>query len=144
MSFESCNRLLKIQETFGTPTPKVRAHLRVCGFIPSHSPTYSRAWNVIPGLHSWPTPLQTFALFVNPRLGLWQIWLQKVCFWFDGQCDNENGMISFLFSILSCSSLYMYSFFKTCDVKFVNLSSFSFYFGVWCMSMRYCSSNGAR
>jgi hypothetical protein len=39
MVFDPCNRLLKIQEFIGTSTPKVGAHLRVCGFIPSHSPT---------------------------------------------------------------------------------------------------------
>jgi hypothetical protein len=34
MSFEPYNRLLKVQESIGTPTPKVGAHLGVCGFIP--------------------------------------------------------------------------------------------------------------
>jgi hypothetical protein len=33
------NRFLKIQESMGTPTPKVGVHLGVWGFIPSHSPT---------------------------------------------------------------------------------------------------------
>jgi len=38
MSFDSYNHLLKIQKSIGTPTPKVGAHLGVCGFIHSHSP----------------------------------------------------------------------------------------------------------
>jgi hypothetical protein len=39
MNFYPCNFLLKIWESLRTPTPKVGAHLRVWGFIPSHSPT---------------------------------------------------------------------------------------------------------
>jgi hypothetical protein len=39
MSFDSYNCTLKIQESIETPTPKVRAHLGVCGLIPSHSLT---------------------------------------------------------------------------------------------------------
>jgi hypothetical protein len=37
MNFDPYNRLLKIRESIETPTPKVGAHLGVCGFIPSHS-----------------------------------------------------------------------------------------------------------
>jgi len=65
MSFEPYNRLLKVQESIGTPTPKVGAHLGVCGFIPSHSPTFLGAWNVTPKLHSWLAPLQAFTLVVS-------------------------------------------------------------------------------
>jgi hypothetical protein len=61
MSFGPCNHPLKIR----LPIPKVGAQLGVCGFIPSHSPTLLRAWNVIPRLHSWTIPLQTFALVTN-------------------------------------------------------------------------------
>jgi hypothetical protein len=50
MSFDPCNLLLKIWESIGTPTPKMGAHLGVLGFIPSHFPALSGAWNVIPGL----------------------------------------------------------------------------------------------
>ncbi len=57
MSFDPYNRPLKIRESIKTPTPKVGAHLRVWGFIPSRSPTLSGTWNVTLGLHSWPTPL---------------------------------------------------------------------------------------
>jgi hypothetical protein len=39
MSFDPCNCLLKIQESIKTPTPKVEAHVGMCGFIPSHSLT---------------------------------------------------------------------------------------------------------
>jgi hypothetical protein len=50
----------------------VGAHLRVCGFIPSHFPTLSGEWNVTPGLPSWPTHLQALTLVANPRIGLRQ------------------------------------------------------------------------
>ncbi len=42
MSFDSSNYSLKIWESKGTPTPKVRIHLGVCELIPSHSLT---PWN---------------------------------------------------------------------------------------------------
>jgi len=72
MGFDPCNRSLKIQKSIVTPTPKVAAHLGVWGFIPSHSPTLPRAWNVTPELHSCPAPLQALALVASSRLGLWQ------------------------------------------------------------------------
>jgi hypothetical protein len=34
MGFDPCNRVLKIQESIETPTPKVGAHLGVLRFIP--------------------------------------------------------------------------------------------------------------
>ncbi len=40
MNFDPYNRPLKIWEFIGTLSPKVRAHLGVCEFIPSHSPTF--------------------------------------------------------------------------------------------------------
>jgi len=70
MGFDPCNRSLKVWESMRTWTPKVGAHLGVWGFIPSHSPTLSGAWNVIPRLPSWPTPLQALALVASPKLGL--------------------------------------------------------------------------
>jgi hypothetical protein len=76
MNFDPCNRPLKIWKSIETPTPKVGIHLGVWGFIPSHFPTFSRAWNVIPELHFWPAPLPTLALVANPRLGLWHKWQQ--------------------------------------------------------------------
>ncbi len=50
MVFDPYNCSMKIQESIGTPTPKVRAHLGVLRFIPSHSPTFLRAWDVTPEL----------------------------------------------------------------------------------------------
>jgi len=50
MSFDLCNCLLKIQESIGTSIPKMRVHLGVWGFIPSHSFAFPGAWNVTPGL----------------------------------------------------------------------------------------------
>jgi hypothetical protein len=73
MIFGPCKRLLKFWESIGSPIPKVGGvHLGV-GFIPSHSPTFLGAWNVIFMLHSWPTPLKTFTLVLSPRLRLWQL-----------------------------------------------------------------------
>jgi len=40
MSFDPCNRPLKIWESIGMPIPKVGTHLGVCGFIPSHFLTF--------------------------------------------------------------------------------------------------------
>jgi hypothetical protein len=71
MSFDSCNRPLKIWESIETPTLEVGAHLGVCGFIPSHPHTFPRTWNVTLGLHSWLTPLQTFVFVKSPKLRLW-------------------------------------------------------------------------
>jgi hypothetical protein len=68
MGFDPCNCSLKIQDFIKTPTPKVGTHLGESGFIPSHSPTFSRAWDVTPGLPFWPAPLQPFTLVTNPKL----------------------------------------------------------------------------
>jgi len=38
MNFYLYNYFLKIRESIKTPTPKVGAHLGMCGLIPSHSP----------------------------------------------------------------------------------------------------------
>jgi hypothetical protein len=70
MGFDPWNCSTKIWESIRTPTPKVGAHLGVWRFIPSHSPTLPRAWNVTPKLHSWPAPLQALALVASSRLGL--------------------------------------------------------------------------
>jgi hypothetical protein len=47
----------------------VGTHLGVCGFIPSHFPTLSEAWNLTLGFHSQPTPLQVLALVANLSSG---------------------------------------------------------------------------
>jgi len=72
MGFGPFNRSLKIRESMESPIPSVGAHLGVWRFILSHSPTFtfSKAWNVILGFHSWLALLQVFALVVNPRLKL--------------------------------------------------------------------------
>jgi hypothetical protein len=69
MNFDLRNTSLKIWKSIETLTPKVRAHLEVCKFIPSHSPTLPKVWNVTPRLPSWPAPLQALALVMNRRLG---------------------------------------------------------------------------
>jgi hypothetical protein len=52
MSFDPYNYPLKVQESIETPTPKMGAHLGVWKLIPSHSPTFLGAWNLIPKLLS--------------------------------------------------------------------------------------------
>jgi len=63
IGFDPCSCSLKI--------PKVGAHLRVWRFIPSHSLTLPRAWNVTLGFHTWPAPSQALPLVVSPKLRLW-------------------------------------------------------------------------
>jgi hypothetical protein len=70
MSFDPCNRPLEIQESIETSTPKMRAHLGVWGFIPSHFSKLLGTWNVIPRFHSWHAPSQALALVTSPRLRL--------------------------------------------------------------------------
>jgi hypothetical protein len=70
MNFDPCNRPLKIWKSIKTPIPKMRIHLKVWGFIPSHSFALPGAWVVTPGLPSWPVTLETLALVASPRLGL--------------------------------------------------------------------------
>jgi len=72
MGFDPYNCSLKIQESIETPTPKMRAHLGVWRFIPSHILTFLGAWNVIPWLHFWLATLQALALVTSPRLRLQQ------------------------------------------------------------------------
>jgi hypothetical protein len=58
MGFDPCNHSLKIQESIGTLSPKVGAHLRVWKvyslILPtlSHTPTLPRTWNLTLRLHS--------------------------------------------------------------------------------------------
>jgi len=77
MIFGPWNCSLKIQESIKTLIPKVGAHLRVCGFIPSHFPIIPGEWMWPPGYILCPhlfKPLlwlQTLALVASPRLGSW-------------------------------------------------------------------------
>jgi hypothetical protein len=70
MGFYPCNHSLKIWESIRTLTPKVGAQLGVWRFIPSHSFTLPRAWDVTPRLPSLPAPLQAFTLVTSLRLRL--------------------------------------------------------------------------
>jgi hypothetical protein len=82
MGFDPCNPFLKILESIGTLTPKVGAHLRVWGFIHSHSPTLleqkcdSRASHLT----------YTFAsLYLDhkpkAKVATSTYWLHFLCFW---------------------------------------------------------------
>ncbi len=68
MSFDPWNRPLKIQKSIGIPISKVGVHLGVVGvhsFTLSYTP---RNMKCDSRAHSWPTPLQAFALITSPRL----------------------------------------------------------------------------
>ncbi len=71
LSFDPCNCPLKIQESTGTPTPKVELPwgVRVHSLTPSHTPGSMLCDSRLP---PWPATLQNLALVVSPRLGLWQ------------------------------------------------------------------------
>jgi hypothetical protein len=76
MGFDPYNHSLKIWKSIEIPTPKVGAHMGMWKFIPSHSPTFLRAWDVTIMLPFCPSPLQTLALVTSPRLGLQHaLWL---------------------------------------------------------------------
>jgi hypothetical protein len=70
MSFDLCNRPLKIWESVGIPTPKMGVHLGVWRFILSHFFALPRAWDVTLGLPFCPATLQALILVASPRLGL--------------------------------------------------------------------------
>jgi hypothetical protein len=53
MNFGPWDMFLQIWESIGTPIPKMGAHFEMCGFIPSHFPTFLGAWNVTLGLPFW-------------------------------------------------------------------------------------------
>jgi len=71
LSFDLCNRPLKIQESTETPTPKVELPwgVRVHSLTLSHTPGSMLRDSWFP---SWLATLQTFALVASPKLGLWQ------------------------------------------------------------------------
>jgi len=71
LSFDPCNRPLKIRESTRTPTPKVELPwgVRVYSLTPSHT---LESMLCDSQLLSWPTTLQTLALVMSPRLGLRQ------------------------------------------------------------------------
>jgi hypothetical protein len=78
MGFDLWNCSLNIWKSIRTPIPKMGTHLGMWEFIPSHSPTLSGVWNVIPDLLTWPAPSQALALVMNPRLGLrHKMWMNK-------------------------------------------------------------------
>jgi hypothetical protein len=70
LGFDPCNCFLNIQESTGTPTPKVGVPLGVWGSIPSHFLALLRTCGMTPKLPSWPSTLQPLALVASPRLRL--------------------------------------------------------------------------
>jgi hypothetical protein len=72
ISFDLSNCSLKIQESIETSIPKVAAHLGVCGFIPSRSPTLLGVWMWLLGCIFGSCLSIPFVLVANPRLRSWQ------------------------------------------------------------------------
>jgi hypothetical protein len=73
MGFDPCNCTLKIWESIWTPTPTMRVHLGVWGFIPSHSLHSSHSREHVMRLLNLPLssqPCNPLALVASPRLGL--------------------------------------------------------------------------
>ncbi len=72
LNFDLSNYFLKNKKSIEIPTPKVRAHLGVCGFIPSHYPTLLRVWMWLPSCILSLHLSMPLALLVSLRLGSWQ------------------------------------------------------------------------
>jgi hypothetical protein len=77
MSFSLCNRSLKTWKPIGATTPKVRAHLWECGFIPSHI------------LHSQEHEMQLPRFTFGPHL-------YKPLLWLQAQGSGYNIYVTFL------------------------------------------------
>jgi hypothetical protein len=72
MSFDPCNRFLKIWESIGTPIPKVRVPLEMWGFIPSHSFCTLESMKCASRASLLARTLASPCLGRSPRLGLRQ------------------------------------------------------------------------
>jgi hypothetical protein len=68
LSFDPYNRLLKIRESIGTPSPKVGVTLGVWRFIPSHFPTLLGTCDVTLGLSLNPQPCKPLCLDCEPKV----------------------------------------------------------------------------
>jgi hypothetical protein len=67
MNFDPSNCSMNIHKSLKSPTPKMGAHLEMCGFIPSHSHTFWNV-NVTPKLHSWPSLFHAPCLRCEPKV----------------------------------------------------------------------------
>jgi len=72
MSFDPCNRLLTVRDSIRTPTSQSGGSIGSVGFIPSHTLALPGSMKCDSRAHSWPAPLQTLSLVMNPRLRLQQ------------------------------------------------------------------------
>jgi hypothetical protein len=80
MSFDPCNHVLKIWESFWDSNSQRGSSF---GSVKVHSLTFFallRACEMTPKSPSWPATLQPLALVVSPRLGLRQSWPTLLCF----------------------------------------------------------------
>jgi hypothetical protein len=81
MNFDLSNRSKKIWKSIGTPIPKVGAHLRECGLIPSHSPHTPKSVNVTFRLHSLPAPFHAPYVGREPKakVMIMLLWQKNFC-----------------------------------------------------------------
>jgi len=134
MSFDPWNCSLKIREFMGTLIPKVRTHLGMCGFIPSHSPTFPRTWNVTFGLHSQLVPLQSLTLVASPKLRLQHCHLSLLiqslpCFYLNFRVCKLDFLYLFAFQIMCIYYL---------SLIVQNLSSLHFRFRIYKLESHIC------
>jgi hypothetical protein len=70
LNFDLSNHSLKIRKSLRIQISKMGAHLGMCGFIPSHFPTFSEVGMWLPGCILGLHLSMPFVLVANPRLGL--------------------------------------------------------------------------
>jgi hypothetical protein len=119
MSFDPWNCSLNIQKSTGISTPKLGAPLGVWGFIPSHFPTLSGAWNATPGLFSWLAPLQALVLVASPRQKLRQAWSHSI-----PSCETQG------YKEKICVICYLFHIFKLGDPS-LTLRAFMGCYSFW-------------
>ncbi len=91
MNFEPTITLWKFKSQLGFQLPKWEPTLGVCGFIPSHPPTFMGAWNVTLELHPWPAPLKALTLDEKPRLRLQHCFtmVNRPNIWYSNFSNNQ-------------------------------------------------------
>jgi hypothetical protein len=78
MNFDSFSKYSKV---FWIPSPKMRAHLGVCGFIPSHSFAFLVVWMWLPGFTLSCHLSMPLALIVRSKLKSWHSHALSPIFW---------------------------------------------------------------
>jgi len=118
----------------------VGAHLGMWRFILSHSPTFSKVWDVILGLPSWLAPLQAFVLVMSPKLRLWhkmcKVWIFEITLPFIIWSQWLHGkFLLFMVQHHRCKL----QIFKVQGTKFIVIESILYNNNV--MQLHYCNFN---